>query len=154
MRKQNQEIKDKKIIEDILRSAHICRLAMADGDVPYLLPFNYGYENNHIYIHSAPDGKKIELLQKNNTVCFEIEHAAELVKGDKACAWTTRYRSVIGYGEVEIITDDTQKNKGLDIIMAQHGASGLTDYEKRQVERMVILKLKISSLTGKQSSNW
>lgn len=154
MRKQNQEIKDKKTIDEILRSAHICRLAMSDGDIPYLLPFNYGYKDNHIFIHSAPEGKKIDLLKQNNKVCFEIEQAAELVKGDKACKWTTRYRSVIGYGEVDIITDEAQKKQGLDIIMTQHGGSAQTDYEKRLFDRMVILKMEIISMTGKQSSNW
>ena len=59
MRKANQEIKDSAIIEQILSGAVICRIAMADGDVPYLLPFNYGYRDRRIYIHSAPSGRKL-----------------------------------------------------------------------------------------------
>jgi nitroimidazol reductase NimA-like FMN-containing flavoprotein (pyridoxamine 5'-phosphate oxidase superfamily) len=94
---------------------------MLDNDTPYILPFNYGYKDNGIYIHSAPEGGKIELLRKNNKVCFEIEQIAEIVKHDKPCKWETKYRSIVGYGEVEIITDYEQKKKGLDIIMSQYG---------------------------------
>jgi len=127
---------------------------MIDHGNPYLLPFNYGYKNNCIYIHSASTGKKIDVLQKRPEVCFEVEQKAELVKGSKACDWSTRYRSVIGYGDIAIITDYNQKKEGLEIIMAQHGAPELIDFKEKNVNSIVILKLSIKSMTGKQSSNW
>lgn len=154
MRKYNQEIKDPRIIEEILNSSIICRIAMADGEKPYLLPFNYGYRENCIYIHSALEGKKLDVLRLNNSVCFEIDHEVKIIKDDKACKWTTVYRSVVGYGTVEILTDIEEKIEGLKIIMAQHGAPDLTVFEPSNVDRMLILKLKISELTAKQSSNW
>ena len=154
MRKTNQEIKDPKIIEEILASSIICRIAMTDGDRPYLLPFNYGYKDNCIYIHSALEGKKLDVLRKNNSVCFEIEHKSEIIKGETACKWTTVYRSVVGYGKIDIINDFEEKITGLKIIMAQYGAPNLTDFSAPNVDRMLILKLSISELTAKQSSNW
>jgi len=154
MRKNNQEIKDKKIIEEILAKSDICRIAMMDNDKPYILPFNYGYRDNCIYIHSAPEGKKIDLLGANNKVCFEIEQIAEIVKHDKPCKWATKYRSVVGYGVVEIITDHKQKKQGLDIIMSHYGESEKINYEDKHVKSMVIIKLTITKLTGKQSSNF
>ena len=154
MRKSNQEIKDQSIIEEILSGTQICRIAMMDNGSPYLLPFNYGYRDGTIYIHSAPEGKKIDLLKENNHVCFEAENTADLIEGEKACKWTTLYRSVVGYGTVEIIDDDEGKQNGLEIIMAQHGAPHLVDFEPKNLKRMVILKLTITSVTGKQSSNW
>ncbi|MBN2350671.1 MAG: pyridoxamine 5'-phosphate oxidase family protein [Bacteroidales bacterium] len=154
MRKQNQEIKNTEIIENILSTSGICRIAMVDNGRPYLLPFNYGYRDNCIYIHSAPEGKKIEVLKNNSAVCFEIEQTARLVRNDKACKWATRYRSVVGYGHIEIITDFESKKKGLEIIMAHNGAPESIDFEVKQVDFIVILKLIITSITGKQSGNW
>ena len=154
MRKQNQEIKDKKIVEEILSTSEICRIAMIDKDRPYILPFNYGYRDNCIYIHSAPEGKKIELIRKNNNVCFEIEHKTEVVKHSDPCKWATRYQSVVGYGNIEILTDFDQKKNGLDIIMIHNGSEKKNFYNEKQVENIVILKLKITKITGKQSSNW
>jgi nitroimidazol reductase NimA-like FMN-containing flavoprotein (pyridoxamine 5'-phosphate oxidase superfamily) len=154
MRKANQEILSEELLGEILLGEVVCRIAMMDGDRPYLLPFNYGYRDGCIYIHSAPEGRKIELLKRNNLVCFEIEHSVKVIRAGKACGWSTLYRSVVGYGTVEIVSDDAGKRQGLGIIMAQHGAPGLTDFTADSLNGMVILKLTITSVTGKQSGNW
>jgi len=154
VRKKNQEIRDKQILKGILSRATICRIAMIDDGEPYLLPFNYGYRNNSLYIHSAMEGKKIDVLSLQPRVCFEVEEQADLVKGPLACDWATLYRSVIGYGTIEIIRDKAQKKEGLAFIMAQHGAPELNDFKEKNVGSMVILKLTIESMTGKQSGNW
>lgn len=154
MRKVNQEITDPKTIEAILSKATICRLAMVDKGLPYLLPFNFGYNENCIYIHSAPAGKKIEVLRQNPQVCFEVEDEIATVKGEIACRWSTLYRSVIGFGKVEIVNSFAGKVQALDIIMQQHGAPAKMEFDPKEVEFIVVLKLTIESMTGKQSSNW
>jgi nitroimidazol reductase NimA-like FMN-containing flavoprotein (pyridoxamine 5'-phosphate oxidase superfamily) len=154
MRKANQEITDKAVLEEILTRSKICRLAMIDNGLPYILPFNYGFYNNCIYIHSAPAGKKIDLLRENPLVCFEVEQQADIIEGEVACKWSTLYRSVVGYGNVEIVTDLEEKKRGLEIIMAQHGAPEKIEFDRKELEFIVILKLSITTMTGKQSGNW
>jgi nitroimidazol reductase NimA-like FMN-containing flavoprotein (pyridoxamine 5'-phosphate oxidase superfamily) len=154
MRKTNQEIRDRQVLQEILQGAVICRIAMMDGDRPYILPVNYGYSEGCLFIHSAPEGKKIDLLRKNRQVCFEVEDRPEVIKGERACDWTTRYRSVVGYGEVEILADEAGMRRGMEIIMAQHGAPDLIDFNQRNLDRMVILKLRITSMTGKKSGTY
>ena len=154
MRKANLEIKDKSILEEILTNSRICRLGMIDNGLPYVLPFNFGYSENCIYIHSAPEGKKIYLLKENPMVCFEVEQQADIIEDEVACKWSTLYRSVVGYGNVEIVTDFEEKLNGLEIIMKQHGATGKLDFEIKEVDFIVILKLSITTMTGKQSNNW
>lgn len=154
MRKSNQEITDRETLEEILSGNVICRLAFADPGGPYLLPFNFGYRNGVIYIHSAPDGRKIDLLRNDNRVCFEVEDSVQVVPHETACGWATRYRSVIGTGNAEIVTGEDGKREGLQVIMAQHGAPGMTGFLTGNLDRMVVLKITISSLSGKRSGNW
>jgi ribosomal-protein-alanine N-acetyltransferase len=154
MRKVNQEITDKSILEEILIHSKICRIGLIDNELPYILPFNYGYEDNSIYIHCANGGKKIDLIKNNPKVCFEIEEKAEIIENEKACKWTTTYRSIVGYGTIKTINDTAQKRKGLEVIMSHNGATDLIEFEPKQVDSVLILKLKIDSLTGKQSGNW
>lgn len=154
MRKSRLEIKEREVLEEILSSNVICRLAMVDEGQPYLLPFNYGYHEGCIYIHSAPQGRKIGILRKDPRVCFEVEDGVEVAEAEKACGWSTRYRSVVGYGSVEILDSTEDKQHGLEVIMAGHGAPHLVEYEEKELKRMVILKLSIASMTGKHSSNW
>ena len=154
MRRKEQEITDKDIIDKILNESEICRIAMVDGTEPYIVPLNYGYSNNVIYLHSAPAGRKMEIIGANNRVCFEIEYGLEIIKKDEPCQWSAKYRSVIGYGNIEIVTDTENKKKGLDIIMQKYGYQVPGNYNEGSLSRMVLLQLKIEKLTGKQSGDW
>ncbi len=140
------------MIEKILKEATVCRIALFDNNYPYIVPMNYGYNNNFIYFHCAPTGKKIDLIRQNNNVGFEIELFSELVTGELACSWTTKFCSVIGQGAIEIIVDSELKQKGLDIIMQQHGSHNNT-YNKKSIAKMVLLQLTIHNVTAKIKGN-
>ncbi len=150
MRRKNKEIINPEIIQDILKTADTVRIAMIDGDEPYIVPLNYGYQNNALYIHCAKEGRKINILKTNPRVCFLIEGESELVTGPDACDWTLKYLSLIGYGTVEILENKNEKIVGLDILMSQFG-SKKNSYHSKHVDTIVILKLTIESINGKQS---
>ena len=154
MRKKEKEIKENSLIKEILEKSEICRLGMVDNDEAYIVPVNYGYEDGVIYIHSAPEGRKIELLKRNSRVSFEIEYSGEIIKSEIPCRWTTRYRSVMGTGTIVIENDTESKKKGLDVIMHKYGAGPDLIYNEADLLKMVILKLKIESISGKQSGTW
>ncbi len=73
MRRKDKEITDKRGIEEILRKALVCRVAMCNGESPYCVPMNFCYMNGSLYLHSAKEGKKLEILRRNNRVCFEVD---------------------------------------------------------------------------------
>jgi len=154
MRKKQYEITDPKIIEEILSCAGVCRIAMIDNDRPYIVPLNYGYRKNTIYFHSSQLGKKIELLKLNNKVCFEIEFFSQIEKRDNPCDWSTKYRSVIGYGTIDFVEDPDEKREGLDIIMAHYGKNSKNIYKDSLIDRVLILKLIIEEISGKQLGVW
>jgi uncharacterized protein len=153
MRRKDKEIKDGQVIKEILEKSELCRIAVMDQEYPYIVPLYYGFKDQRLYFHSAPQGKKIELLKKNNRVCFEIEYAHEIIKGTQPCAWTSRYRSVIGYGTIEIIDDKESIKEGMEIIMAHYGSTQNL-FDEKVMQRMVVLKLSIKELEGKQSGDW
>lgn len=154
MRRKEKLLTDLQIINEMLDSAEICHVSVVDGKVPYTFAVNYAIEDGKIYIHSAPAGRKIELIKKNSKVCFNIEGHYEVVEAKKACAWTAKYRSIIGYGKVEILNDEAAKIKGLDLIMKKYGAEGKQDYAKGAVKNMAMLVITIDELTAKQSGSW
>ena len=154
MRRKDHEITDPKILTAVLSKAQVCRLAMvADGE-PYLVPLNFGFRDNVLYFHSAPAGRKIDALRRNNRVCFEVESPPEIVRHTEPCEWGVKVRSVVGYGRVEFVTDIEEKRRGLDVIMAQHGKTDPNVYDPRQLEAVTILRLQIESMAGKQLGHW
>jgi hypothetical protein len=47
-----------------------------------------------------------------------------------------------------------EKKKGLDKIMEHYGRSAVNVYDEKHVADIVVLRLIIDTLTGKQSGNW
>ncbi len=152
MRRKEKEITDIKEIEAIIQKAEVCRLGLAVGNTPYVIPVNYGYEDNCLYIHCAKKGRKLDMIKQNNTVCFEMDIDAEIKERDRsACNWGTTFRSVIGYGEALFVEESEQKKKALDIIMRHYSGKTSFEYGKDAIGNVVIIKIIITHLSGKKS---
>jgi len=151
MRRKEKEITDHTEITDILMSNTICRIALSDDTAPYIVPMNYGYRDNSLYLHSSRQGKKIDIIRKNNRVCFEITDSVEIAESDRACKFGTRYRSVIGFGEIFHIEGQKDKSAALQIIMEQHTGTREWNFDAGMVEKIAVLEIRISSITGKKS---
>lgn len=150
MRRADKEIKKKEEIEDILQRGRLCHLGLVDNGLPYVVPVNYGYADGCLYIHSAREGRKIDILHRNNLVSFNIYIDDGMVQSDVACNWGMRYRSVMGTGAAALIEDRTKKEEALRIIM-KHYAGPATAFQAARVDSILIIKIRIESLTGKKS---
>ena len=150
MRREEKQIGDLDAVEAVIRSSRVCRLGLSEDNRPYVVPLCFGYRDNTLYFHSAPAGRKIEILKKNNSVCFEFDIDHEVVQSEEACKWSMKYRSVIGFGRASFVADLEEKRKGLDAIM-NHYAGPSSDYPETAIAGTVLIKVEIESMTGKQS---
>ncbi len=150
MWRKDKQIKDIAAIEEMLNNVSVCRLGLCEADQPYVVPLCFGYKDNALYFHCANKGKKLEILRKNNNVCFEVDINHELAKADQACDWGMKYKSVIGFGKAVFIEDVGQKRKAVDVIMQQY-SEGTFEYPANTIENIVVIKVEIESMTGKQS---
>ena len=122
MRRKDREIVDITEILEIIGKADVLHLGLFDGDYPYVVPLHYGYEYLDgklvLYMHSAKEGHKLDLIQACPNACAELECDTELISGDEvACAYGAAYASVIARGHAEIVTDVQEKIKGLKLLM-------------------------------------
>jgi nitroimidazol reductase NimA-like FMN-containing flavoprotein (pyridoxamine 5'-phosphate oxidase superfamily) len=151
MRRNDREIKNKKRIEDIIRAVRVCRVGFVDGKKPYVLPFNFGYNNGIFYIHSAAEGRKLKILGKNSNVCVEIDAGHGLKTADNACGHGFSYKSVIAEGKADIIKAGPGKKQALRAIMRQQTGKDFSEFRQDSVDSVVVLRIKVSRMTGKQS---
>jgi uncharacterized protein len=149
MRRKDREITDRTEIEAILKEAMVCRIGLADGGEPYVVPVCFGYEDGAVYVHSAPEGKKITMLEKNPRCCFEVDICDQVIRGEKPCSWGMRYRSVIGFGRAAILTDPEDKQHGLGCIMHHYGGS-IHEFSERDLAAVTVIRIPIESMTGKK----
>ena len=150
MRRTDKEIKDRAEIEDILKRGQVCHLGLIDNGLPYVVPVNYGYLDGCLYVHSAREGRKIDILRRNNVVSFSIYTDNGLVQSDMACNWGMRYRSVMGTGTATMIDGKEEKEQALRIIM-KHYAGPESVIQAARLDSVRIIKIRINSLTGKKS---
>ena len=154
MRKKEKEITDLPEIESIIKRCDVCRVAFANRDIPYIVTMNFGYQpgkNGTLYFHCANEGRKLEMIRKNNLVCFEMDADHDLTPGEQACDFGMHFSSIIGYGIISIITETEEKISGLDHILTHYAGHGPFTYKPDVLERTTLLKLEITEISGKKS---
>jgi len=153
MRRDDREIKEAGEIEEIISRSDVCRIAFAENNTPYIVTMNFGYSGGEepcLYFHCALQGRKLEMMRKNNLVCFEMDTDHKLYGGENGCDWGMNFSSVVGYGRLSIIDNNEEKTKGLDILMAHYSGIKNFGYDPMVFERTAVLKLLISEMTGKK----
>lgn len=183
MRRIDRKVTNPAEILAILSAEKVCRLAMADADGAYIVPLNFGYalapqgaqgnpqnqdaQGGHttdglpqaltLYFHSAATGRKIDALQNNPNVCFELDGAHALVQTEAMTDCTYHYDSIIGNGTVEFITDPAARLDAMVALMRQQ--TGMSEEAIRAMPRderwmksdvMAVFAVKVTSLSAKR----
>ncbi len=145
-------IEEKEQVERIIKTEQICCVGFSDKDgIPYVLPMNYGYEEGVIYLHSAPQGKAIRILEHNPNVCITFYTQPKLIwqHPDVACSYRMQSESVVCNGIVEFVEEFSEKERILNIIMRQYIDKDFK-YCEPAVNNVKIWKVALNSVTAKK----
>lgn len=153
MRRKEKEITEKVVIEEIFRQNDVGRLATAVDGEPYIVPMNFAYISDNIYLHTHKNGKKIKNIQRNPKVCFEVD-SGEIITGENPCDYSWRYKSAVACGKAKIVKSEEEKLKALRLISDKYsfGKGKLITQElMEKFDQLWIIEIKIDKMTGKQS---
>ncbi|MBM4313128.1 MAG: pyridoxamine 5'-phosphate oxidase family protein [Deltaproteobacteria bacterium] len=150
MRKAERELRDPVDLLAIMKEALVCRIGLSDNGAPYVVPMNFGLGENCLYLHCAAEGRKLDILRRNDRVCFEMDLLREVTRSETACGWGARYESVIGFGRAVPVHDTAEKRRGLDAIMNHYGAEGPFHYPDDILAKTTVIRIDIESITGKR----
>ncbi|MHB8106370.1 MAG: pyridoxamine 5'-phosphate oxidase family protein [Candidatus Cryosericum sp.] len=117
MRRSECEVTDRGIIDRILHRATVCHVAMVDAGEPYVVPMNCGWDGEHLLLHSAAQGRKVDALRTNPRVCIEIEEDVQRITGTTGEDCTENYVTVIGSGTASFVLDPVAKSRHLNAII-------------------------------------
>lgn len=120
-----KEITDFDEIDRILGSSRVCRIALMDGEHPYIVPLLFGYNLNggklELFFRCEEKGKKLDLIKSNNCAAFEIDKLYDIVKSETFRGFSAPfYHSITGNGIIEV-TNGIEKITGLEFIMKKYG---------------------------------
>lgn len=154
MRRKDREVTDYQKMLGILDACDCCRIGLVDGEEAYIVPLNFGYEEENgqitLYFHGAGEGRKIDLIRKQKLVTFEMDTKHELVEGTTACSYSYLYQSVMGKGRIELIQDHAEKAHGLDVVMSHYSKVGNWEYPEKMLDNMAVLKLTVEEWSCKE----
>lgn len=154
MRKGNREITAIDEIISVMEKCDVCRIALNNGDYPYILPLSFGMdykgEKLTLYFHSALEGMKLDLIKKDNRAAFEMDCEGELEYHREKGYCTYNYASVIGMGKITFVEKDEEKIYCLEKLMEHYHSGEKAPFSKAALPRTTVYKLEVETITGKR----
>ena len=152
MTKRELQITDPDQIKAILDKAKVLRLGLAVNNEPYVVPMNYGYTMEDgkltLYLHSAVRGKKLDMVQENPNVFFEMDCDRMPFEGRVPCQYGLVYSSIMGRGQAHIVEDVEQKKQAMTILMKTQTGKDFT-FEDRLVSIVAVIRIDVAEYTAK-----
>ena len=152
MTKREFQITDEAKIRQILDSAKVLHLGLAVDNEPYVVPMNYGYclEEGKLtlYLHSAVQGKKLDMIRANSRVFFELDCDRMPFEGKLPCQYGLAYSSLMGRGNARLIEDVEEKKKAMSILMNTQTGKEFS-FEDKLVSIVSVIRIDVAQYTAK-----
>ena len=153
MTRREKEVTDEKAILHILDTAQVVHLGLCVDNEPYVVPMNYGYTHENgklvLYLHSALQGKKLDMIRANSRVFFEIDTDLVPFEGEKPCQYGMAYSSVMGRGNARIVADVEEKKRAMSVLMKTQTGRDFS-FDDRMVSVVTCIKLHVTEFTAKK----
>ena len=152
------EIKSKEKIIKFLNEQDTGRICSIDKDgYPQIIPMNFVYTNDVIYMHSHTKGEKIENIGRNNKVGFEVDKSLEFLPSYftdpvDASQADTLYISIVIKGIAALVSDRNEKTLALNALMKKYQSEGKYESIKPDmvvVDEVAIIKVIPVTMRGK-----
>lgn len=138
---------------ELLKGAEYGYLAMSMYNQPYVIPVNYYYDDSEkIYIHTGPEGQKIDYLSFNPTVCLAVSEAGQKVwKSSKPCSYTYPFWSVLVYGSARIISEGPEKKAALEKLINKYREGEVEPLTETDLKKVVMIEIEFKEVFGRRN---
>ncbi len=152
MTKRERQITDPEQILHILETGKVLHLGLSVNDEPYVVPMNYGFcmEDGRLtlYLHSAVQGKKLDMIRANPKVFFEIDCDLVPFEGKLPCQYGLVYSSIMGRGTARIVEDVEEKMRAMTMLMKTQTGKDFT-FNERLVSIVAVIRIDVAEYTAK-----
>jgi len=152
------EIKSQQKIVEFLNKEQTGRICSVDKNgYPQIIPMNFVWTNNSIYVHSHTRGEKLENIKRNPKVGFEVDRSLEFLPSyfedpQDASLADTLYISVVIKGEGIIVNDKKEKTLALNALIKKYQPEGKYEPINEHMEvldEVAIIKITPKTMRGK-----
>ena len=145
-------------IKEFLNQEHVGRISSIDKNgFPQIIPMNFVFLNDAIYMHSHVKGEKLENISRNSKVGFEADRELEFLPSyfedpHNASLADTLYISVVIKGIGSFVSDRKEKTLALNGLMEKYQPEGHYDPltpDMRVLDAVSIIRVVPHTLHGK-----
>ncbi len=123
----------------LLGECRLGRLGCVDDGGPYVVPVNYVFHDDKIYVHSLP-GRKIKALRENPRACLQVDEIKD----------ANHWRSAIAFGRFEEVTDEGERDGAVRRFLSAF--PNLTPVESVPVHdgqsSVIIFRIRVEEVSG------
>lgn len=152
------QIKSYDKVKEFLNEEHVGRLSSIDENgFPQIIPMNFVFLNDAVYMHSHVKGEKLENISRNNKVGFEADRELEFLPSyfedpHNASLADTLYISVVIKGMGIFVSDREEKTLALNGLMKKYQPEGQYDpieHDMRVLDAVSVIKIAPQTIHGK-----
>lgn len=146
--RRQDRLLDESRAHELLQVGEYGVLSMATEQGGYGVPINYVLVGDTLYLHCAPDGRKLRAIGADERVSFCVVGHSRVVPAN----FTTEFESVIAQGRARVVETEEERRMALRAIVekysAEHAEEGFAAIE-RSLHRTAVIAVKIESFSGK-----
>lgn len=108
---------DRATVHAILDAGLLCHVGYVIDGQPYVTPTAYWRESEHVYWHGSSASRMLRHMRERPRVCFTVALMDGLVLARSGFHSSVNYRSVMAFGEAEVVEDPLRKLAALEAMM-------------------------------------
>ena len=146
--RRQDRLLDESRARELLQAGEYGVLSMATEQGGYGVPINYAIVGDTLYLHCAPEGRKLRAIGADERVSFCVVGHSRVVSEH----FTTEFESVIAHGRARVVAAEDERRMALRAIVekysAEHAKEGFAAIE-RSLHRTAVIAVKVESFSGK-----
>ena len=105
---------DRETIDAVLDAGWLCHIAYVIDGAPYCTPTIYWRDGDRVYWHGSSASRMLRSQSRGGEICLTVTHVDALVLARSGFHHSARYRSVMLFGEAELVEDADEKDRRLN----------------------------------------
>lgn len=146
--RRQDRLLDEARARELLNCGEYGFLAMATDEGGYGIPVNYVAEGDTIYIHCAPEGRKLRAIAGEARVSFCVVGVTRPVPEK----FTTAYESIVVSGRARVVASDGERRHALELLVGKYAPDYVAvgaKYIDKSFHRTAVIAIDAEWCSGK-----
>lgn len=143
---------DHELVYGILDEGFICHVGFAVEGRPVVIPTGYARLGEKLYIHGSQASRMLRTLKNGVDACVTVTLVDGLVLARSAFHHSINYRSVVIFGQAQVV-DDTEEKLAALVAFSEHVIRGrwgdVREPTEQELKATTVLSLVLAEVSAK-----